>query len=91
VKLVYAEAFGTICDVLLIPQFGGVRFKPNWTTPVPLNDTVFGDEGAVLVIVSVPFDVTVDVGANVTFRFRLWFAVRTVLPENPLTAKGALV
>ena len=58
---------------------------------MPLNDTVFGDEGAVLVIVSVPLDGTVDVGANVTLRFRLWFALRTVLPENPLTAKGALV
>ncbi len=58
---------------------------------MPLNDTVFGDEGAVLVIVSVPFDVTSDVGANVTFRLRLWIGLRAVLPENPLTAKGALV
>ena len=70
---------------------GGVRSGPDRTTPLPERATVLGDEGAVLVIVSVPLDVTCNVGANVTFRFRLWFGLRTVLPENPLTAKGVLV
>ena len=62
--MAHADALGTIAAVLLIPQLGAVRFRPDpgdgpgpgddGATPVPERDSVFGDDDAVLVIVSEP-------------------------------------
>jgi hypothetical protein len=72
-KFIHDEALGTIAAVLLIPQFGAVRSRPppDRVTPVPVSDTLLGDEEAVLVMVSAPVELTALVGAKTTVNGKL--------------------
>jgi hypothetical protein len=79
---------------LFNPQTGAARLgvppPPLPEVPTPLNDTEFGDDGALLVIVSVPLNDFTLVGVKVTFSVIVWLGLSVALPEKPLTANEAL-
>src|SRR5215831_2432480 len=74
-----------------MPQFGGVRSKPDCPAPVPAKEIVAGEFVALLDIDTLPLALPAVVGSNVTFSVAVWLGASTVPGLTPVVLNPAPV